>query len=53
MRPIVWLWLYLELYAWRGRRRRAARDVEPAPRLSPAATRGCACSVCERERAAA
>lgn len=56
MRRYVWLWLFLELQAWRGRRRRRERlalvDVDEAPRLSPAAARGCACSSCDRERAA-
>lgn len=51
-RSVLWLWLWLELYAFRGRRR---RDPGPVVGFLPvtAAARGCACSVCDHERAAA
>jgi hypothetical protein len=51
-RDLAALWLYLELFAFLGRRGRRAR-VEVPPRLSAAAARGCLCSSCDRERAAA
>jgi hypothetical protein len=50
-RDLAALWLYLELFAFFGRRRR--RAVEVPRRLSAAAARGCLCSSCDRERAAA
>lgn len=45
-------WLYLELAAWLGRRRRARRAAVEVPKLSLAAARGCACSFCSQARAA-
>lgn len=44
-------WLYLELFAWLGRRRRARAAAVEVPALSPARPR-CACSFCSQARAA-
>lgn len=45
-------WLYLELAAWVGRRRRARRLPVEVPALALPAARGCACSFCSQARAA-
>lgn len=52
-RNLLALYLYLELFAFLSRRGRRARALVEVPRLSPAAARGCNCSSCDRERAAA
>lgn len=45
-------WLYLELFSWLGRRRRARAAAVEVPKLPLATARGCACSFCSKARAA-